>query len=821
MSGRRGFRAAGVAWTRWWATVHYGSTDVKHVAPEAAITPSTPILIVDDDAAHAESTRALLSAHNHRARIELNPREALSWLRDNEVAVLLLDLNMPEMTGVEVLEELVQQGARMKTIVVSGEQEVETVSPLLRLGAYDFMAKPYDPGQLVRSVSHALGEWHLQQENARMEARERKTDELNRFLLDAFPDLLYVLDESGKFSFINRRLEHLFPDSREGLIGRDWRELFDRWPVLAEQLNHHIDERRTGIRATRGLEFDITAASGEQAVLECTARGLYRDATSEDGRAYVGTYGVLQDVTESRRTRRALAQSQRKFQGLFMESPDGVFIATLDGGEVLEGNDIFNQLRLQFGASADPTDAWLWPSVEARTEFVAALLRAPEHLSLSVSRQLGAEERYLEINARVLELENAQCMLGTVRDRTRERHAELQQRELQSQLLQAGKMEALGQLAGGVAHDFNNILASIIGYAELVINARSKLPDDQVEEYLREVVSAGQRARDLISQMLTFTKSNRDEPGLMDLSEVFDEVAGMLRAAIPSTIELVRHFDEDLPPVRLHPVQFQQVVMNLMINARDAIRGTGLIELSARVDGDLTPCAVCNEQIDDRHIVLRIRDSGGGIPDRVLPHIFDMYYTTREPGKGTGIGLWLVNDVVHSYGGHVTVDTSPNGTEFAVHLPLKAAPVQPEAARPVRDDKQITGRIVVVDDEVSVSSFLGEILRHAGFETMVFNESPKAMDYLVTHLDEVAVLLTDQVMPMLSGLDLAQFVKGRRPDLPVVLITGFAHAHDTSRVQEIGVDHFLTKPFGIDTLLDVIHSLTNTPAQAEDAGEAG
>lgn len=723
--------------------------------------------------------------------------------------MLLLDLNMPEMTGVEVLEELVQQGASMKTIVVSGEQEVETVSPLLRLGAYDFMAKPYDPARLVRSVTHALGEWHLQQENARIQSRERKTDELNRFLLDAFPDLLYVLDDRGKFTFINRRLDHLFPVLREEMIGEDWQTLFGSRSHLAEQLNHRMNERRTGLRATRALEFDITADSGEQATLECTARGLYQEATEDEGRRYVGTYGVLQDVTESRRTRRALVQSQRKFHGLFMESPDGVFISSLDTGSVLEGNDIFNQLKLQFGASADTTDGWLWPSDASRSEFVAALRRAPEHLSLSVSRHLAGEERYLEINARLLDLENMPCMLGTVRDRTRERHAELQQRELQSQLLQAGKMEALGQLAGGVAHDFNNILASIIGYAELVLTARSRIPDKDVDTYLREVVSAGQRARDLISQMLTFTRANRGEPQPMDLARVFEDVASMLRAAIPSTIEIVQNFDANLPEVRIDPVQFQQVVMNLMINARDAIDGTGLIELSASVEGASEACAICHEQLHGRHVALRIRDTGCGIPEKVLPHIFDMYYSTREPGEGTGIGLWLANDVVHSYGGHITVETSERGTQFTVHLPLKTRVPANDNAPARRNGDSVHGRIVVVDDEVSVSSFLGEILRHAGFETMVFNESPKAMDYLVTHLDEVAVLVTDQAMPMLSGLDLAQFVKGRRPDLPVVLITGFTHAHDTNRMEEIGVDHFLAKPFGIDALLDVIHSATN------------
>ena len=430
-----------------------------------------------------------------------------------------------------------------------------------------------------------------------------------------------------------------------------------------------------------------------------------------------------------------------------------------------------------------------------------------------MERTLDDRQRYLEINARLLELEDEPCMLATVRDRSRERRAELQQQELQFQLQQAGKMEALGQLAGGIAHDFNNILASIIGYTELVMTSRHRLDDTRVDGYLKEVVTAGHRARDLISQMLTFTRAARGETRAVDIGDAIEDVSRMLRAAIPSTIRIETLIEPNLRTVRLDPMQFQQVIMNLMINARDAITGTGRITLRLATADGSPPCQVCGERLTGKHVTVSVEDTGHGIKPEDLQRIFEMYYTTREPGKGTGIGLWLVDGMVHGAGGHLSVDSrSGQGTRFSIHLPFE--PETRVTAAPTTPSTTLSGRIVVVDDEVSVSSFLGEILRHSGYETVVFNESPKALDYLVQHLDDVAVLLTDQAMPMLSGLDLAQFVKGRRPDLPVVLITGFSQAHDERKRTEVGVDHYLIKPFGIDALLDVIRGATRQSKNA-------
>ncbi len=457
----------------------------------------------------------------------------------------------------------------------------------------------------------------------------------------------------------------------------------------------------------------------------------------------------------------------------------------------------------------------MFPNVESRKHFVQALKETPSHFRTVIERDHGGKAHFFEINARILDLEGEQCIIGTLRDRTQERLAESDRLNLQNQLQQATKMEALGQLAGGIAHDFNNILASIIGYAELVMNARQRLETEQVDNYLGEVITAGNRARDLISQMLTFTRASRGDPCAVDFVEAINDVSRMLRAAIPTTIDINTEYGDDLPPVIADPVQLQQVILNLMINARDAIPGNGSITLKLARDSQDAACAWCEERLTREHIVLSVTDTGHGIPEELQAKVFEMYFTTREPGKGTGFGLWLINNLIHEYDGHISLESTVGvGTTFHIHLPIAEEP-QPVVAEEPLAAMRISGPIVVVDDEISVSNFIGEVLRDSGHDVVIFNESPSALRYLETHGHEVSVLITDQAMPVMTGLELSEQVKTLHPNLPIILITAFAGSKDTQRMERIGIGRFLAKPFRIDELMDAISELATDSVETE------
>jgi PAS domain S-box-containing protein len=789
--------------TSWMVASSYPKTDTK-------------ILIVDDELAHGTSVRDLLAAHDYASDVETRGANALKLLATGRYQLLILDLNMPGMTGIDVLEAIQDAGLDVKTIVLSGESAVSTVTPILRLGAYDYLPKPFEPQQLLVSVANALDHFGLEQQNRAMGAQAEADNRRHAFLVNASPDLIYMLDENGNFSFLNNQLQNIFNFSPEDLQERPWQQLVG--PQLEQSLDHRFNERRTGERATRKYQFDYTTTSGEQRIFEFSAMGLYENRTAADVGRHTGTYGVLRDVTEARLTARELEQSQRKFYGLFMESPDAVYIARLSDGLLLEGNDNFRHTKWILGAADETSDGFIFstlstqesssPEIASRDEFVARLRHTPNHMTFTVEHELGDGPHYYEINARILELDGEECVLATMRDRTTERRAETDRLTLQTQLQQASKMEAIGQLAGGIAHDFNNILASIIGYAELVLSARNRLAAEQVDNYLEEVVTAGHRARDLISQMLTFTRASPRDASSIDVTSAITDVSRMLRAAIPATIDINTEYGDGLRNVMADQVQLQQVIMNLLINARDAIQGNGTITISVVRGNQANVCASCSEKLTDEHIVLSVTDTGHGIPEALLDKVFEMYFTTREAGKGTGMGLWLINNLIHGYGGHVTVESEVDrGTTFRVHLPIATAPVQIEA-EPKSTSSEVAGQIVVVDDEASVGNFIGEVLRDHGLEVVIFYESPTAFRYLQTNIDDLALLITDQAMPLLSGLDLSEQAKALRPDLPIILITAFAESRDTVRMERIGIDRFLAKPFRIDELMGAIYELT-------------
>ena len=409
--------------------------------------------------------------------------------------MLILDLNIPDLSGLEVLAGVQRAGLNCKTIILSGENELSSVAPILKLGALDYLRKPFEPEQLINSVANAVARYQLEQEVVSMHEQAEESARLYEFLLNASPDMIYMLDEKGRLKFVNHQLEGVFGGSDE-LIGSDWRTLFSD-PELAARLGSQVAERRTGPRATIGEEFELTSDLGTTHALELSAVGLYED-TQVLGNHFVGTYGVIRDVTEAKRTRRELQQNQQKFYSLFVDSPDAVFIASLDSGNIIERNPPFVALRTQIGGKDDGTDSFLWTEDQPRSDFVDELNANPDHIEWQIEQVVhnGQDEEihYFEIRARRLELEGSLCMIATLRDRTTERQAELDRLALQRQLQQAGRMEAIGQVAGGIAHDFNNILASIIGYTELVMNARNRLEPAQIDQYLEEVVTAGHRA---------------------------------------------------------------------------------------------------------------------------------------------------------------------------------------------------------------------------------------------------------------------------------------------------------------------------------------
>ncbi len=778
------------------------------------------LLIVDDDPAHLRSLGHLLTASGHEVETASDGAEALEIIPARaDLDVVLLDLNMPGVDGFAVLEATGSMPMPPRVIVVSGEDGDDVLRRLLQLGAFDFLRKPYEPGDLLKSIHTALSQQRHEADAREVLARVRESDRLHRFLVDQSPDVIYMLDPEGRFSFVSISAEAVFGRDREALEGNHWSMLFG--PGEVRRGRFRFDERRTGHRATTNLEMQLkTGEDGVARWIEISATGLY---TQDEERRFVGTYGVARDVSDRRRIASALVRSERKFATLFQSSPDALFISSSEDGRILERNEHYDTLVADFEHT--DADLWLFESDGARLRFIRSLQeRGGIQRRELVRTARDGSERTLELSVRLLTSEDGVSLVSILRDVTVDREREQERLRLEGQLQQTRRLEAIGQLSGGIAHDFNNILASMIGYAELAqVTLEGTEVGARCENYLTEVIAGGQRARDLIAQLLNFSRTEEGDRRAVAMQQELEGILRMLRAVIPTSIAIESRIPETLPTVLADPVQLQQVVINLFINAREAISGEGSIELTVEEVSlaEKERCAACHSTFDGRWLRMSVRDDGRGIPEEIQDQLFDRLVTTRVAGRSTGFGLSLINGFMHQHGGHVQVSSSVGeGSCFRLYFPLAEsdAPMPPEAVEPETPalSRGPGAHVVVVDDEVSVANFMSELLEHAGYRTTVFNDPGSALEFLRGD-SQVDLLITDQTMPHMSGIELAASIEDLPAAPPVILCTGYGNAlpDDDSIEGQHNVRARLSKPFRLKELLDTVHQFLDVGAVAE------
>jgi PAS domain S-box-containing protein len=392
------------------------------------------------------------------------------------------------------------------------------------------------------------------------------------------------------------------------------------------------------------------------------------------------------------------------------------------------------------------------------------------------------------------------------------KRAEREQEQLQRRLQQTDKMQALGLMVGGIAHDFNNILASVMGYADLARLRFGGKPGGKLRDYLDEIYRAGERARDLVAQMLVFSRGGTSEPRPLLLEPLVKELVKMLQSTLASNIAVTIQSQPGLSAVMLDPVQLNQIVLNLCLNARDAIRGNGAISVRLQhVEVADQFCASCREAVQGDFVELMVADTGVGIEPNAMDHMFDPFFTTKEVGKGTGMGLPVVHGIVHRCGGHVAAETSPGlGSAFRVWLPpvvTEQTTPEPSVERFEDASRVIGGHILLVDDESSVLNYLTDVLTGAGCRVTATLDSREALARFTEDPSGFDLLVTDQTMPGITGDALIAAVSRLRPDIPVVLCTGHSETIDEDEARDLGIGAFLLKPVHTGLLLDTLERL--------------
>jgi PAS domain S-box-containing protein len=514
---------------------------------------------------------------------------------------------------------------------------------------------------------------------------------------------------------------------------------------------------------------------------------------------------------ERQRTEETLRRSEASYRAIFEASEDAVFIHDWETGRVVDVNrracEIYGYSYEEMkNIRVGDVSSGVYPYTASEARKRLGQARAGKTLRFEWHRKnKDGSLHWDEVVVRTAIIAGERRILAFTREITERKQAE-------QALRQAQKMEALGHLTGGIAHDFNNLLTSIMGYVVLAGEHPAAAGEPRLAKYLDQAHASCVRARDLIQQMLTFSRGQRGQPRPVALAPLVRQSVKLFGSSLPSTLDIQTSIDEDVPAVMLDPVHLDQILLNLCLNARDATSGVGRIHVSvARAAPVDEICTACREHVSGAFVQLCVEDDGPGIAPEVIDRIFEPFFTTKDAGKGSGMGLASVHGIVHELSGHIVVDTvQDGGTRFCVLLPaLTVEPTEAGRASTAREPAapvHLHGHVLVVDDDQSVSLYMRALLENWGLEVTLAGSAADALSLVRRGAARFDLVVTDQMMPRTTGIELAGELARIAPDLPVILYTGYAEAIAPGDAERARLRAVLMKPVDPKLLLTLLQA---------------
>ncbi len=655
---------------------------------------------------------------------------------------------------------------------------------------------PLESGNLV-VVARNVGE------RVRAEEALRASEARYRQIVETAAEGIWIVDATGRTTFVNPRLAEMLRCSVEEILARPPFEFMDpEWQAIGRE---QLARRRAGTAQDR--DFKFRRADGTEFWGIVSARTV----EGEDGE-YAGVLAMITDITDRRRSEEAHREAQSLMTSIVEHSPNMVFVKDARhlrfvvfnrAGEALLGYsreemigrndyDLFPE-SADFFTSKDREVLTSGRLVEIAEESIQTRHRGLRYLRTLKVPIVGEDGR-------------PQYLLGIAEDIT-------DRKALEGQLRQAQKMEAVGTLAGGIAHDFNNILTSILGFSEL---ARADVEGNpRAMGSIGNVLEAGQRAKNLVEQLMAFSRQQEPERRPIDVGAEVTSALRLLRPALQASIAIKADIPPDLPLVLADATQIHQLVMNLATNGAQAMpERRGVIEVTMR-PLDVTPefASMHLGLVPGRYVRLVVRDDGGGMDAATLERIFEPFFTTKKVGQGTGLGLPVVHGIVKSHGGAILVHSEPGrGTTVEVYLPAHAGPPADLPSEAQGVPRGHGERILFVDDEVQLAELGRSMLEGLGYRVTSLTDPIEAATMFRAGPNRFDLVVTDLTMPALSGTQLAQELWRVRPDIPVLLDTGFVGSMAPDAANMPGLRGVLAKPYTVGTLARAVHRALTTPA---------
>jgi two-component system cell cycle sensor histidine kinase/response regulator CckA len=716
------------------------------------------------------------------------PDEFTRILREHPIDVVISDYRMKGWTGMDALRLVKEICPNVPLILLSGTLGDELAVECIKTGVTDYVLK-HQMARLPTAVRRAQKEKSLREAEKRAVQALRESEEHYRTLVHNAPEALVVLDvDKGIFIDCNDKALQLFGLSRQELLGCGPANVSpelqpDGRPSAAA--SHEWFERALSEDIA---EFEWVHCNSAGKQIPCEVHLVHLASTTRS----LLRASVL-DITVRKRAEASLRESEARYRALVNNASYGIYWMALDGGLLyanpalihMLGYESDQQLLAIKNTRALFNDLTNWEKlheVYCRTKHVDATVEW---------KQRDGNIITVHINGRSAKASEhgAECIEVIVEDVT-------ERRAIEKQLLQAQKFEAIGQLAGGIAHDFNNMIGAIVGWADLGIEETE--PGSRLRRHFDKVRHQADRAAALTRQLLAFARRQILEPRDVDLNQAIIETLSLLEKVIGSNIEVRKNLAPDLATVRVDPTQFEQVLMNLCINSRDAMpEGGSLTVGTANVSFDERFCALQPLARPGPYAMLSITDSGTGMDAATLDRIFEPFFTTKELGKGTGLGLATVYGILRQHGGFVHVFSElGTGTTFRAYLPVSTvAAATPER---IEDGRTVQGgpeTILVAEDHDGLRQLALETLTNLGYRVLIAADGEQALEQFHAHGQHIDLAVLEVVLPKLSGPEVYSRICAKNPEVPVLFATGYsADLSLLEKVKQLGLP-VLQKPY--------------------------
>jgi len=791
-------------------------------------TSLAKLLIVDDETAQMTALCKTLELERYETVGFSSATEALAALRNQSFDLVLTDMMMPEMDGITLLRNAFEIDPNLVGIVMTGHGTIGTAVEALKTGALDYILKPFKLSAVLPVLTRALAVRQLRMENIQLRgavsiyelsmaiAFAFDRDTVLQKVLDAVlqqnptADVSVLLpSEDGKELRValarGRNAEYVRTQCLP--INDDLLEWIDLSRVLisnpAELLGIRSPFARALRELTKGVSVPMLTGGRLVGILNFDPGGLQQHITTGQLKALNIVAGTAASALEGTSLLERLRSAEQRYRRLAENAPDIVFryelsperryayvspVITAVTGYSPEEHYADPDLSFKI---VHPDDCHLLESVlRGDGSHVGTVTMRWTHKS---GHSIWIEQRSALVqdsNGRVVAIE------GIARDIT-------ERRQLEEQLRHSQKMEAIGRLTAGVAHDFNNLLTVINGYSDLSLREIS--PGDPVRRKIDEVKKAGDQAAALTRQLLAFGRKQVSQSKIVDVNAAVKSNTNILRRVIGEDIELVTVLDPTLRSIQADEGQIEQVLLNLAVNSRDAMsRGGKLIIQTANAA----------KAAGSNHVILAVSDTGCGMDTATQLRVFEPFFTTKESGRGTGLGLSIVSSIVKQNGGKIELDTKPGeGTTFKIYLPSIEAAGPTAAARPMVEGRSGSETILVVEDDAAVRQFICTVLQDAGYRVSAARHGDHALQIVQQHEDRFGLVVTDLVMPHMSGAVLLEKLRCLIPGMRALYTSGYADDAVARHSELDPVIPFIRKPFSSESFLQKVRETLDAPRE--------